>query len=325
MKSRPRGGGTLRASLRRLQRSARASAIARSAFQRNAARHSRRTGAFKTGSNFIIVNNEICLRFDPRATLNNNSPPQQYDEPQAFDPQENGLFIAADGFSSSVPWKVQRYGVDGPLADAQISSVAAEFFFEFDDLRKLSGYLGIALHPSQNLISVSRSIAVARAAKEIQRARNEIETAIRVVSSAILRLERVQSVSGGPDEAQRLQQAMVLPLQASLSQLSVARSEMEKGSKRPEEVLLIAPDDKRRLHDRRREHILRALFHFWADSGRNLTFTTDPLTSERRGPLIAFVNAVVACVTEPPNTLKAETIVAELRKFRGKSWTSCEN
>jgi hypothetical protein len=54
---------------------------------------------------------------------------------------------------------------------------------------------------------------------------------------------------------------MVLPLKASVGLLSVARSEIEKGSKRPDEVLLIAPDDKRRLHDRRREHILRALFH----------------------------------------------------------------
>lgn len=236
-------------------------------------------------------------------------------ELQAFDPHENGLFIAADGFDSSIPWKVQKYGVDGPLADAQVNSIAAKFVFEFDDLRKLSGYLGIALHPSQNLISISRSIAAARAAKEVQRARKDIETAIKVVNNAILRLEGVQSGSGSHDDAQRLQQAMVLPLKASLRQLSVARSEIEEGLKHPNEVLLIAPDDKRCLHDRRRELILRALFRFWADAGRNLTFTTDPLTSERRGLLIAFVNAVVVCVTEPPSTLKAETIVAELRKF----------
>jgi hypothetical protein len=252
--------------------------------------------------------------------LKNDSPPHE-DELQVSDPYEHTLFITADRFSSSVHWKVQRYGVDGPLSDEQIGSIAAEFSLGFDDLRKLSGYLGIALHAPQNLISISRSIAAARAAKEVQRARNEIETAITAVNSAILRLERVQSDSASPD----LQQTMVLPLKASLGQLSVARSEIEKGSKRPDEVLLIAPDDKRRLHDRRREHILRALFHFWADAGRNLTLTTDPLTSERRGPLIEFVNAVVACVTEPPSTLKAETIVAELRKFRGKSWTSCEN
>lgn len=242
----------------------------------------------------------------PEQLLKNDSPSQQEDELRVFDPYENSLFIAADGFSSSVPWKVQRYRVDGPLTDEQISSIAAEFALGSDDLRKLSGYLGIALHPSQNLVSITRSIAVARASKEIQRARNEIETAIRVVNSAILRLERVQSDS---------QQTMLVPLKASLGQLSIARSEIEKGSKRPHEVLLIAPDDKRRLHDRRREDVLRALFRFWKDAGHKLTFTTNPLTSERRGTLIAFVNAVVACVTEPPSSLKSETIVAELRKF----------
>lgn len=247
--------------------------------------------------------------------MKNNSPPQQDDEPQAFDPHENGLFIAADGFSSSVPWKVQRYGVDGPLTDEQIGSIAAEFFLEFDGLRKLSKYLGIALHPSQNLISIRRSIAAARAAKEVQRARSEIETAIKVVNSALLRLERVQSVSGSPDEAERLHQAMARPLKASLAQLGVALSEIEENSKHPNEVLLITPDDKRRLRDRRRELVLRALFRFWVNAGHKPTFTTDPLTSERRGLLILFVNAVVACVTDPPSTLCSETIVIELRNF----------
>lgn len=255
-----------------------------------------------------------------------NDSPQRDNKLHAFDPHENGLFIAADGFSSSVPWKVLKYGVNGPLPDEQISSIAAQFALEFDDLRKLSGYLGIALHPSQNLVSISRSIAVAQAAKEILRARNEIETAIRVVNSAILRLKGVQSGSVSPDDAQPSQQAMVLPLEASLAQLNLARSAIEESSKHPNEVLLIAPDDKRCLHDHRRERILRVLFHFWADAGRNLTFTTDPLTSERRGPLIEFVNAVVACVTEPPSTLKAETIVTELRKFRRQELDlMCEN
>jgi hypothetical protein len=247
--------------------------------------------------------------------LKNDSPPHQEDELQVFDPCENGLFIAADEFSSSVPWKVQKYGVDGPLTDEQISFITAEFALEFDDLRKLSGSLGIALHPSQNLIPISRSIAAARAAKEVQRARSEIETAIKVVNRAIWRLESVQSVSGSPDEAPRLQQALVLPLKASLGQLSVARSKIEEGSKHPNEMLLIAPDDKRRLRDRRRELVIRALFRFWMNAGNKLTFTTDTLTSERRGPLIGFVNAVVACVTDPPSTLYSETIVVELRKF----------
>lgn len=229
---------------------------------------------------------------------------------------DHGIFISADGFSSSVPWKVRKYGKRGPLADEQINSIAAEFALGVEDLRRLSGSLGLELHPIRNLISISRSTAAARAAKEVQRARKEVETAIAAVNRAILRLECVQpNPPGGADSAERFQQVMVLPLKASLRQLGAARREINEISKTLQAALLIAPDDKRRLHDRRRESVLRAIFHFWANAGRKLTFTTDPLSSERRGPLIDFVNAVVACVTDPPGTLKAETIVAEIRKF----------
>jgi hypothetical protein len=235
---------------------------------------------------------------------------------QKFDQHEHGLFIGADEFSSSVPWKVGKYGKTGPFDDEQINTIAVKFDLRIDDLRRLSGYLGIVLHPSQNLTSISRSKAAARAAKEVQRAYKEIESAITGVNSAIVRLERVQPDSGDPAAAvERFRQAMILPLKISLGQLGAAREGIDEVFKGSQGALLIAPDDKRRLHDRRRELVLRAIFRFWANAGRKLTFTTDPLTSERHGPLIDFANAVVACVTDPPGTLKAEAIVAEIRKF----------
>ena len=245
-----------------------------------------------------------------------DSSSHQNDEMRELDLYEHGWFIAADGFDSSVPWKVMKYGIAGPLSDEQINSIAAEFALGVDDLRRLSQYLGIELHPSQNFIPISRSTAATRAAKEVQRAHKEVETAIKAVNRAISRLEGVQpNPPGSPDSAERFQQVMVLPLKASLKQLIAARSVIDEVSKNPQAALLIAPDDKRRLRDRRRELVLSALFHFWANAGRKLTFTTDPVTSERRGPLIDFVNAVVACVTDPPSTLKGETIVAEIRTY----------
>lgn len=248
-----------------------------------------------------------------------DSPSRQIDEMPKLDLNEHGLFISADGLDSSVPWKVGKYGIVGPLGDDQINSIAIRFALRVDDLRKFSRYLGIALSPSQNLISISRSTAARRAAKELQRAHKEVETAIAAVKRAILRLECVQpSQLCGANNAERFQQVMVLPLKASLKQLGAARREINEISKKPEAPLLIAPDDKRHLHDRRRERVLQTIFLFWVGAGRKLTFTTDPLTSERRGPLIDFVNAVVACVTDPPSTLKPETIVAEIRKSRAR-------
>lgn len=59
------------------------------------------------------------------------------------------------------------------------------------------------------------------------------------------------------------------------------------------------------------------IFKLWTEIGRPLTFTTDPITSQRGGPLIAFVNAVVQCITEPASTLTGEAIKTEIERFRG--------
>jgi hypothetical protein len=229
---------------------------------------------------------------------------------------DRSLFIAADGFSSSVPWKVRKYERAGPLSSEQINSISAKFGLGIDDLRQLSVSLGLMLHPAQNLISISRSRAAGRAAKEIKHAHKDVETAVASVKRAIRRLAQVQPDSSDRNSADRLQQVLLRPLKASLRQLDAARSKIEVAEKSPQPPLLIAPDDKRCLHDRRRELVVNVLLHFWANAGRKLTFTTDPITSERRGPLIDFVNAIVACVTDPPAALKAEAIVAEIRAFR---------
>jgi hypothetical protein len=227
---------------------------------------------------------------------------------------DQSLFIAADGFRSSVHWKVRKYERAGPLSSEQINSISAKFDLEAGDLRKLSVSLGIALHPTQNLISISRSRAAARAAKELQHAHKDVETAVASVKKAIRRLECLTDLDelgsdGRPQQIPRL-------LKASLAQLNDAHTEIEALCKSRQPPLLIAPDDKRHFRDHRRELVVKVLLHFWADAGRKLTFTTDPLTSERRGALIDFVNAVILCVTDPPAALKAETIVAEIRAFR---------
>ncbi len=251
----------------------------------------------------------------PKRLAKDKSRPHQICEMPEFDVHEHGMWISGDGTNSSVPWKIAKYGVAGALGDEQIRSIVAEFALGIDDLRRLSLSLGVSLHPIHNLIPVTRSTATARAVKEVKSAHKKINSAMAAVNSAITGLERVQPESGDPGSADRLQRATVLHLKAIFGQLSAALSAVDKLSKNPQALLLIAPNDKRRLHDQRRELVLSALFHFWANAGRKLTFTTDPLTSKRRGPLIDFVNAVVACVTDPPSTLKGESIVTELRKF----------
>jgi hypothetical protein len=226
------------------------------------------------------------------------------------------MFVVADRFGFSVPWKVMDYGIEGALGETQINSIAAEFTLGLGDLRELSRALAVALDPTMNLIPISRSTATARAAKEVQRAYRKVETAKWMLNDAILRLERLQAnPAGDPEGAELLRQTMVL-LNYGDRQVSEARRKMAALSRRPHAALLIAPDDKRRLHDGRRELVLDALFSFWGSTGRKLSYTTDPLTSKRRGRLLDFVNSVVACITDPPATLSGETIVTEIGRFR---------
>lgn len=78
-----------------------------------------------------------------------------------------------------------------------------------------------------------------------------------------------------------------------------------------------APLDRRNLKDRRRDEVLGEIFQAWVNCGRTITFTTDAITSKRRGELIDFSQAVCLCLTDPPTEIKSETI-AKFILARGK-------
>ncbi|WP_299641412.1 hypothetical protein [uncultured Ruegeria sp.] len=78
--------------------------------------------------------------------------------------------------------------------------------------------------------------------------------------------------------------------------------------------------DKQRTRDDRRSVVLWQIFEFWERIGRRVSYNTDGVTSERRGPLVDFVNAVVPLLSNPPATISGETIRNEIRGWR----TECD-
>ncbi|SHM80737.1 hypothetical protein SAMN05443432_1213 [Roseovarius litoreus] len=74
--------------------------------------------------------------------------------------------------------------------------------------------------------------------------------------------------------------------------------------------------DKRRVKDVRREIVVTQIFNMWERSGRKLRYTTDPITSERRGELVEFVNDVVIYLTEPATSIDTDTIKKDLDDFK---------
>jgi hypothetical protein len=83
-----------------------------------------------------------------------------------------------------------------------------------------------------------------------------------------------------------------------------------------EMVTFVGTPDARKASDVRRTILCVTIFNMWLDVDRELTYTTDPVSSERTGPLIEFVNDVVQCMTEPPSRLSGEAIKRELEDFR---------
>jgi hypothetical protein len=91
---------------------------------------------------------------------------------------------------------------------------------------------------------------------------------------------------------------------------------LEKRAENEDGVRLRGEPDKRRIRDHRRAMVCARIFEVWRSAGRSLSYTTDPLTSERQGRLVDFVNAVVACVSEPSGSLDGETIRKDLDGFK---------
>jgi len=73
--------------------------------------------------------------------------------------------------------------------------------------------------------------------------------------------------------------------------------------------------DKRKASDVRRTIVCTHIFNLWCDVGRKLSYSTDPVSGERTGPLIALVQDVVACLTDPRTRLSGETILNDLEAY----------
>lgn len=234
-----------------------------------------------------------------------------------FDPGEDGLFIGADGVSSSAPWKLAEFGNRGALAEEEIQSVAARFELDPDRLKELSRSLGIALAPpTPSVVPLQRSVAAKRADKEIGGAFKEIGTAEENLFLAIRRLEQIDpGAAETRADCQQFLEAKQAAMESHRQSLKAYRL-LDKFHKTPGKLLVVMPDG--RLNNGTRRHsVLVTLFSFWLDCGRKLGFTTDPINnSKRSGQLIDFVNTVIGCLSDPPGTLGSETIIRELRAFR---------
>jgi hypothetical protein len=228
------------------------------------------------------------------------------------------VFISGDGHRvTDAPWRLQAYDRAGPLTTSQIYVLAKRFGLEIASLAKLSKYLGHVLNPSENVhvIPASPSKAKQAAKSDVAYARRQLKEMRAKLSAMIDRLSSLTFEDHDDESPHSPQYAkMLIDLQDSLESVTQAEATLQSLDGPTSGLVKWEPLDRRELHDRRRNEVLAAIFQFWVDAGRKISFTTDPLTSKRGGELVSFAQAVCACLTDPPTEITAETIVKQIRQ-----------
>jgi hypothetical protein len=220
--------------------------------------------------------------------------------------------------ADAITWRIGTYdGGERPLDRVQVTRLAAKHGLEVEALERLSHGLAVALDPRRHLgRDELKSLQRDKAIEEIGDAVRDIEAGERKFRAARKRLADIHFVDefahlGRPNPAiaqgQKFDDAMSSIESFKQYVAVMARAGM---------VSLRPIADKRRARDERRRIVCNFLFRFWEEAGRNVSYTTDPITSERCGPLVEFVRDVVECISDPPGRLSGEAIKGEIEYFR---------
>ncbi|MCE5974923.1 hypothetical protein LZA78_15675 [Sinirhodobacter sp. WL0062] len=217
---------------------------------------------------------------------------------------------------TTFPWKIQRKTPDGPLTDAQRRDLSAQFEIPLENLRELSAALGHALDPWLFVPSIITIVKqVERAPTEFEHLMRDLRQAEKYLGKAMERMRTLAVVDTQRAELSKDHfRDQVSTSYEAVRQMNRDFAQMDKtGSAKLD---FLGDPDARRTRDDRREAILAAIFRCWYRSGRSETVTTDGSSSERKGPLFDFVDAVVDCVSEPGGRLSGHTIWKDLQQWR---------
>lgn len=220
--------------------------------------------------------------------------------------------------TKTILWNVSDYGANHPLSEAQLQQLVSEFKLPREKLDELGTGLAHALNwRTQRRSLIKFDAAEKKGNAEFEKALAEIRSAEKKLEAALTRLESVEFFHS--DNGQKVKfpsEVLYQKLTRTFSRIGGIRKSLVINAGLGTRAHFRGIADKRLERDDRRSLVCNAIFRTWVASGRNLTLTTDYVTSERRGALIDFVNAIVGMVTSPSVRLNGETIRLEID--RGK-------
>lgn len=222
------------------------------------------------------------------------------------------LFLNAERFVRSVPWRIGASSPIGALTAGQIEDLSSRFEIRTKDLERMSWRLQSALDPGQNinLVGVSTRQAQRQGAERLTETLERLNRADDLLETSLGALgELYINRWFEPENAaalSRIRKRLDLTIQR-LAQLHCAIEDLQ----RVASPMRVTPADKRTIRDRRRGPVLGVLFKTWTDHGPARSYTTDPVSGERYGPLLDFVKTVTEHLTDPPMPVPQNTVVKE--------------
>ena len=219
---------------------------------------------------------------------------------------------------STLNWKLieESESPRDALGNAAIQKIASTHKIEEEPLRQASRRLRTVLSPELKLsqpeiVPARRQVGQ----KKLSRANDLIRSAEGKLREASGVLDNIGFSNpfahvGLPNPADR----RLKEFEATLTTLQEC-SQFFKIMERNEQARWLLTPDNRKAVDVRRTIVCVTLFNLWLDLERKLTYTTDPVSGERTGPLIEFINDVVHHLTDPPERLSGQAIKRELDDF----------
>lgn len=216
-----------------------------------------------------------------------------------------------------VRWRMNKAEGFVALNPDQFQSLGMQFGLSREDLSVLSFALGRALDPKVR----SRTLFIDEIGKEgkaaFTSAMRSIEQAVKHLKSARKQLRLLDiSTPVGPDTYISPYQDLFAALMESAALAELARRRFQKAVVHGMPLQTRERASDRHRGDARRRVVCLAIIRFWDSIGRQVSYTTDPIGSQRKGQLVEFINAVVGCVTEPRASLGGETIAREITSAR---------
>ena len=236
--------------------------------------------------------------------------------------EDGAMYPTINGLKSQLPWRLLRDGEVAAFSSTEINDLAARFDLTEELLSDLSEELALCLNEGSLLATVK--IGKKTAAKRADKAVMGAITRLKLARDQLLRAKSLLEPLVGEFTSGRQRPSNLSATKNAqkdlLRQIDKQIADLTHIASEPANAFNLSPENLKRVSDRRRLEIIHDCCRTWRASGRKVSYTTTSdgsKPSQRSGPLIDFVQAVIAkSVTVSGFTLSPETIRKDIDAFK---------